>query len=233
MDPNNVALKDLTIFCGKGKHIVSFPVSQGTMINVVAHVSDRQKASTSFDDHWVSDVPREEVEKAYQDFEPAAKNLLKLFERPSRWALHVVNELPLFTSERVALIGDACHAMTPYMAAGAGMAIEDAFVLGRLLAHPLTSLGSLPAALKAYQDVRLSVTQLVARESYRAGCLLQFSMHGHYDGTDRGNEREGLEILKELITRQHDNDGKGGVIAEWLEAEKKLRESAGLCNDCC
>lgn len=110
---------------------------------------------------------------------------------------------------------------------------KDAFVLGRLLAHPLTSLDSLPAALKAYQDVRLSVTQLVARESYRAGCLLQFSMHGHYDGTDRGNEREGLEILKELITRQHDNDGKGGVIAEWLEAEKKLRASAGLCNDCC
>jgi salicylate hydroxylase len=73
----------------------------------------------------VSSVSHEEVQEPYQDFEPAVKNLLKVSfrlcpscrprlmtflqcsENPSKWALHVVNELPLCVYERVALIGDA------------------------------------------------------------------------------------------------------------------------------
>ncbi|KAG0704178.1 hypothetical protein DFH29DRAFT_393929 [Suillus ampliporus] len=230
MDPNNVALKNLMLFCGRSKHIVSYPVSQGTQINVVACVSDEQKAGTHFEGHWVSDASLEEVEEAYQDFEPDAKNLLKCFENPSRWALHVVNELPLYTCNRVALIGDAAHAMTPHFGAGAGQAIEDAFVLGRLLAHPLTTLDSVPAALKAYQDVRLPFSQFVARGSERAGYMVEFRLPGYYDGTDRGNEREEMEVLKEKILGQWGWEREGGGIAQWLQAERQLQESVGLCN---
>jgi salicylate hydroxylase len=96
------------------------------MINVAAIISDKQKIGTPFEGRCVSEVFREEVEKAFQDFEPAARNLLKVssrgelimwfqtnvgflqcFEIPSRWALHVVNESPLSACDRVALIGDA------------------------------------------------------------------------------------------------------------------------------
>jgi hypothetical protein len=48
------------------------------MINVAAFVSDKQKAGTPFEGRWVSEVSHEEIEKAYQDFEPAAKSLLKV-----------------------------------------------------------------------------------------------------------------------------------------------------------
>jgi salicylate hydroxylase len=228
LDPSNVALKDFIIFCGKGKHIVSYPVSQGTQINVVASASDEQKAGTPFEGHWVSDVSLEEVEEAYQDFEPDAKRLLNCFEKPSRWALHVVNELPLFACDRVALIGDAAHAMTPYFGAGAGQAIEDAFVLGRLLSHPLTTLNNVPVALKAYQDVRLPFTQFVARESDRTGKTYNFCAPGYYDGTDRGNEREEMEILKEKIIDQWgwESEGEGGAVAQWVKAEKQLQEGS-------
>ncbi|KAG1845154.1 hypothetical protein F4604DRAFT_211000 [Suillus subluteus] len=228
LDPSNVALKNFIIFCGKGKHMVSYPVSQGTQINVAAYASDEQKAGTPFEGHWVSDVSLEEVEEAYQDFEPDAKLLLNCFEKPSRWALHVVNELPLFTCDRVALIGDAAHAMTPYCGAGAGQAIEDAFVLGRLLAHPLITLDNVPVALKAYQDVRLPFAQFVARESERTGKLFDFHAPGYYDGTDRGNEREEMEILKEKIVDQWDweSKGEGGAVAEWEKAERQLREGS-------
>lgn len=229
LDPSNVALKDFIIFCGKGKHIVSYPVLQGTQINVAAYASDEQKAGTPFEGHWVSDVSLEEVEEAYQDFEPDAKRLLNCFEKPSRWALHVVNELPSFTCDRVALIGDAAHAMTPYCGAGAGQAIEDAFVLGRLLAHPLTTLDNVPVALKAYQGVRLPFSQFVARESKRAGKMYNFCAPGYYDGTDRGNEREEMEILKEKIIDQWDWENKfegeeGGAVAEFERAERQLQD---------
>lgn len=227
LDPNNVALKDLTLFCGKGKHIVSYPLAQGTHINIVAFVSDEQKAGTPFEGHWASDVSPEELEEAYQDFEPDVKHLLKCAEKPSRWALHVVNELPLFTCDRVALIGDASHAMTPHFGAGAGQSIEDAFVLGRLLAHPLTTLSNVPAALKAYQDVRLPFVQLIARRSERHGHMLQFCLPGYYDGTDRGNTREEMEILKENILDQWDWEGEGSAVAEWVRAESQLQED--LC----
>ncbi|KAG2366449.1 hypothetical protein BDR07DRAFT_1537579 [Suillus spraguei] len=130
IDPNNVALKDFMLFCGKGK-----------------------KAGTPFEGRWVSDASPEELEEAYQDFKPDVKHLLKCAEKLSRWALHVVNELPLITYDRVALIGFFD-----------GM---DAFVLGRLLAHPLTTLFNVPAALKAYQDVRLPFAQFIAHGSER------------------------------------------------------------------
>ncbi|KAG1888349.1 hypothetical protein F4604DRAFT_1092037 [Suillus subluteus] len=245
LDPSNVALKDFIIFCGKGKHIVSYPVSQGTQINVAAYASDERKAGTPFEGHWVSDVSLEEAEEAYQDFEPDAKRLLNCFEKPSRWALHVVNELPLFTCDRVALIGDAAHAMTPYCGAGAGQAIEvwhvhsadhanpslcikDAFVLGRLLAHSLTTLDNVPVALKAYQDVRLPFTQFVTRESGLTGKMYDFRAPGYYDGIDRGNEREEMEILKEKIIDHWDwqSQGEGSAVAQWVKAERQLQEDS-------
>ncbi|KAG1871765.1 hypothetical protein DFJ58DRAFT_652377, partial [Suillus subalutaceus] len=230
LDPNNVALKNFIIVSPQKAHMVSYPVSQGTQINVAAYASDEQKAGTPFEGRWVSDVSLEEVEEAFQDFEPDAKCLLNviLFRKPSRWALHVVNELPLVTCDRVALIGDAAHAMMPHCGAGAGQAIEDAFVLGRLLAHPLTTSDNVPVALKAYQDVRLPFAQFAARESKRAGKMFDFRAPGYYDGTDRGNEREEMEILKEKIVDLWDweSKGEGGAVAEWEKAERQLREGS-------
>jgi salicylate hydroxylase len=137
--------------------------------------------------------------------------------------------------------------MTPHLGAGAGQAMEvrtiirkimsthlvlptqDAFVLGRLLAHPLTTLDNVPAALKAYQDVRLPAAQLVARNSKHTGWMYQFNMPGYYDGTDQGNERGELEILQEMIISHIESYGQGSAIDEWQQAERKLQENVGLC----
>ncbi|OAX31983.1 FAD/NAD(P)-binding domain-containing protein [Rhizopogon vinicolor AM-OR11-026] len=231
MNPNHVVLKGPVFFCGKEKHIFSYPVSQ--LIHVSAFISDNRKAGTPFEGRWVSDVPQEEVNEAFQNFEPAVKDLIKCCENPSRWAIHAVNELPLSICDRVALIGDACHAMLPHMGAGAGQAIEDAFVLGRLLAYPLTTLDNVLAALKVYQDVRLPFAQHIARQSERMGCMKDLDVSGYYDGTDRGNEREELDLLKEKILEARDWQSDGGAVAGWLKAERKLQESVGLRNGRC
>lgn len=106
------------------KHIISYPVSQGTQINVTVYVSDEQKTGIPFEGYWVLAISLEEVVEAYKDFEPDAKRLLNViflgaesfmlssiheyfsqcFENPSRWGLHVVNELLLFACDRVALM---------------------------------------------------------------------------------------------------------------------------------
>jgi len=97
-------------------------------------------------------------------------------------------------------------------------------VLGRLLAHPLTTLSKVPAALKTYQDVRLPIAQSIARGSEHMGNIYQFCLPGYYDGTDRGNMREEIEILKEKILDLWSWEGEGGAITEWVQAESHLRE---------
>jgi salicylate hydroxylase len=68
-------------------------------------------------------------------------------------ALYERDPLPRWSVGRVTLLGDACHPMLPFMAQGAGMAIEDGVVLGRCLA------GDEPEAeLKRYEAARLERT---------------------------------------------------------------------------
>lgn len=59
---------------------------------------------------------------------------------PSVWAVHAVDPpLDSFVKGRVALLGDAAHAMLPHLGAGAGQGLEDAVVLVKLLGHPQVS----------------------------------------------------------------------------------------------
>jgi salicylate hydroxylase len=74
-------------------------------------------------------------------------------------ALYEREPLARWSVGRVTLLGDACHPMLPFMAQGAGMAIEDAVVLGRALAPLVTLAGhaqgaSIEAALTRYETAR-------------------------------------------------------------------------------
>ncbi|MEV4225450.1 FAD-dependent oxidoreductase [Nonomuraea sp. NPDC049725] len=77
--------------------------------------------------------------------------------------------LPSYVAGRVVLLGDAAHAVTPDLAQGACQALEDAVTLARTLEHE----PSLPAALAAYDRVRLPRTQRMVRVSAQAGRLAQ------------------------------------------------------------
>lgn len=103
---------------------------------------------------------------------------------------------------------------------------KDAFVLGRLLAHPLITLDNVSAALKVYQDVRLPFAQFVARESAHTGRLLNFDM----SSVAREDVQKELEIQREKMVAQWEWESKDSPINEWLEAERKLQESLGVSN---
>lgn len=81
-----------------------------------------------------------------------------------------IDPLPAWTRGRVALLGDSAHAMTPNMGQGACQSIED----GTVLAHCLRKEGDIPAALKAYEAIRLPRTRRVTLQSRRIGHLSQF-----------------------------------------------------------
>ncbi|MGW7093437.1 FAD-dependent monooxygenase [Streptomyces sp. NPDC054874] len=79
--------------------------------------------------------------------------------------------LPRFHAGRVALLGDAAHAMTPNMGQGGCQAIEDAVVVAHLLARDT----DVPAALAAYSKARHRRTTLISRRSRRMGELARLS----------------------------------------------------------
>ena len=61
------------------------------------------------------------------------QRLLAAAPEVHKWGIYERDPLPAWSKGRVALLGDACHPMTPYMAQGAASALEDAAVLTRCL----------------------------------------------------------------------------------------------------
>ncbi|KAF8128577.1 hypothetical protein EV363DRAFT_1339980 [Boletus edulis] len=237
--PENFALREMTVYVGKGRYLVAYPVAKGTMINFAAVVCDPALTGTNYEGHWMSNATRDELVEYFNDFEYDVRTLVKLCEKPSKWALHVVKPLPFCVRDRVALIGDASHAMMPYFGAGAGQAIDDAFVLGRLIAHPLTTLPRVHDALRIYEEIRLLPARSVASFSLSTGWMYSFMAPGYYDGGRNGvrprmtlalgsYEREGMENIKQEILRRWDIlDGSESVLLAWANAELKLQAFGG------
>ncbi|WP_372028457.1 salicylate 1-monooxygenase [Pseudomonas kurunegalensis] len=164
------------MYLGLDRHILTFPVKQGRLINVVAFVSDRSQPNPAWpnDAPWVRQATQAEMLKAFEGWGAAAHVLLECIETPSLWALHELAELPGYAHGRVGLIGDAAHAMLPHQGAGAGQGLEDAWLLARLLADPAVLQGSPQAVLQAYDAVRRPRACRVQCTSWEAGELYEF-----------------------------------------------------------
>jgi salicylate hydroxylase len=128
--------------------------------------------------------------------------------------------------------------MAPYMGAGAGQAIDDAFVLGRLLAHPLTPLSRVQDVVHIYEEIRFPIARSLASLSLSAGWMYTFMAPGYYDGTRDGSdlddcgvgayEKEGMEAIKQEILKQEDfMDKSSSALQAWEDAELKLQVLAG------
>ncbi|KEZ45376.1 hypothetical protein SAPIO_CDS2207 [Scedosporium apiospermum] len=86
---------------------------------------------------------------------PRLQKFLSQVDKVEKWKLMHLDELEKWYNEEatVVFLGDACHPMLPYMAQGAGSALEDGAALGILLSK-VQSREELPKALKIYQGLR-------------------------------------------------------------------------------
>ncbi|AFC85571.1 FAD-dependent monooxygenase [Frateuria aurantia] len=109
--------------------IVSFPLNRGREIFVFATTAQPEWSQES----WTTPGDADALRARYRDFHPQARALLQACDTVLASALHVRDPLPAWSGPHMTLLGDACHPMMPFMAQGAGMAIEDAVVLARSL----------------------------------------------------------------------------------------------------
>lgn len=158
--PQGLIKPKANLWVGPGKHFVSYYLRGGDLVNFVAvqERSDWQKES------WNEPGDISELQATFAGWHPEVTELLAATESCFLWALFDRQPLTQWTDQNVALLGDACHPMLPFLAQGAAMAIEDSYALAYCLANE----NDTPTALKAYQDIRFTRTrdiQLNARKN--------------------------------------------------------------------
>jgi salicylate hydroxylase len=163
--PANWMDRVVTNFVGPGKHAVLYYIRDQELANLVGVVENSHWTDPS----WTAQAAWEELKSDYAGWHPMVQSIIDAADHEAcyRWALYQHRPLACWSSNRVTLLGDAAHATLPFMAAGAGLAIEDA----RILQRALSSEDTVANALQTYQRVRQSRTAKVQNMSAQLGRL--------------------------------------------------------------
>ena len=139
---------DVTVTFGPKAHFVYYPTKGGKQLNMVCIVQSERNAQV--ENRWSAPATSSDVLSHLPNWSSTIKTLIKRTNEWQRWPLYTVAPESPWTNETTALIGDAAHAMVPFVAQGGAMAIEDAAVL----AHTIATQPDTPSAFKAYENAR-------------------------------------------------------------------------------
>ncbi len=148
------------VHMGPGRHFVSYPLRGGTMTNIVA-VQERDGWA---DEGWHHSGDPGDLRRAFADFCPPVRGLLEKATEVNLWGLFRHPVARRWHGARCALVGDAAHPTLPFLAQGANLALEDAWVIASCLANE-----PVPEALASYQMRRQTrVSKVIAAANANA-----------------------------------------------------------------
>ena len=127
---NGFDMGDCTKWWGEDRHIVMYPVKPDR--SEVYFVTSQPEPGVNLES-WSAKGDVKELRNAFAGFHRQVDQVLAACPDVHKWAIVDRASLDRWADRNVTLLGDACHPMTPYMAQGAAMAIEDAAVLSRCL----------------------------------------------------------------------------------------------------
>ena len=194
--PTGLRSQDVTVWLGPRMHLVAYPVRAGELLNVVAIVQG------------VAQGPAQDWDQAgavaglLAALGPLCQPLQQLVHAMPSWRLWALQDRPPvqsaneMASGRVALLGDAAHPMRPYLAQGAGMAIEDASELGHALATVAQAGSDVVTALRGYAQNRWERCARVQSRSRRNGRIF------HATGLMRWGRDLSLRLFGERLLDQ-------------------------------
>jgi salicylate hydroxylase len=194
--PPQLRSGEVTVWLGPRLHVVTYPVHLGEWLNVVAIVHGAVAGDLQA---WDQAALAADLQQALG---ATCANLQDLVRAAPNWLLWVLHaRAPLKGAQsmargRVALLGDAAHPMRPYLAQGAGMAIEDAQELGRCLAMAREQVTDTPTALRRYALNRWERCARVQRQAERNGRIF------HATGPVQWGRDLSLRLLGERLLDQ-------------------------------
>ena len=165
--PREYTSPRVQLWMGPNAHLVAYPISAARQINVVAIVPGTWNRPG-----WSAPGDANEIKNAFASprWPATARMLIGAVDEWRRWALFTLPDIGEWSDGAVALLGDAAHAMLPFAAQGAGMAIEDAAVLAKCLSESAgDNIAGIPAALKRYGRLRRARVLRVQRAARQQG----------------------------------------------------------------
>lgn len=187
--PEHLRSQQVTAWLGPKLHVIQYPVRGGAWLNVVGIVEGQAKGDVR---SWDRNAEAADLRAALNGMCPALTELVEAIPNWRLWEL--CDRVPMQGASQqarglVALLGDAAHPMRPYLAQGAGMAIEDAGALGRSLAEAGEVGAPLAAALGRYAAERWERCARVQARSIRNGEIY------HAEGLVRWGRDLSLRLL--------------------------------------
>ena len=191
--PEHLRSQNVTVWLGARMHIVHYPVRRGAWLNVVAIVHGDAGSAA---DTWDHSAHAADLAAALAGSHATLQDLVGAIAHWRLWP--VCDRAPMQGAYqhglgRVALLGDAAHPMRPYLAQGAGMAIEDAAELGGLLASATGGAAELPRLLQRYAANRWQRNARVQARALRNGRIF------HAQGLLRWGRDASMKLLGEKL----------------------------------
>ena len=188
--PEKLRLQDVNVWVGPRVHAVLYPVKCGEYLNLVVVVQGPPPASL---DEWDHAGNKQDLEAAMGPIHVDLRNMLAAVPAWRLWPL--CDRPPIkgpheMAKGRIALLGDAAHPMRPFLAQGAGMAIEDAAELARSWARADLQVED---RLQMYAQARWARNAQVQQRSIRNGQIF------HLQGPLRWGRNAAMKLLGEPL----------------------------------
>lgn len=192
--PAHLRSQHVTAWLGPHLHVVQYPVRRGEYLNVVAIVHGPLTGDLA---DWDHNANAPQLQRLMASTAPALQELMAAIPFWRLWGLSIRPPMAGALEQakgRVALLGDAAHPMLPYLAQGAGMAIEDALVLSQVLhdAGPATG-ETIPDRLARYASQRWQRNARVQARAIRNGKIF------HATGLVRLGRNTAMKVLGERL----------------------------------
>ena len=155
---------------GPKAHIIGYPLKNNHLYNMV--LIHPEKPNTENVESWTRKGDKSEMLNQYRDWNEVVCNLLGYAPAGNviEWSLNQHLPLPHWVKNQCALMGDACHAMLPYVAQGAAQALEDAGVL----TIALSLADDVHTALHVYENVRKARAEAIQDSASKTRTALHF-----------------------------------------------------------
>ncbi|KAF2436269.1 FAD/NAD(P)-binding domain-containing protein [Tothia fuscella] len=156
---------------GDMRHVMSYSIAGGGSFNMVLSHPESSDPST-----WKQETALADMKSHFEGWDPRLVKTINMIDRTLKWPLLSGQPFVKWVADsgKFTILGDAAHAMLPYMSEGAAMAVEDGAALAAVLSK-ITCKDEIPTALKVFEKERIQRTSQMQQASAINGKLWHFA----------------------------------------------------------
>ncbi|KAH7268004.1 hypothetical protein MRS44_011714 [Fusarium solani] len=209
----------INIWIGEDRHVMTYCIAGGNSFNMVLSHVDHSSPST-----WDAENAIADMRKSFENWDPKLSKVIGMIKHTIKWPLMSGCRLPTWISrsQKVVILGDAAHAMVPYMSQGAAMAVEDGAALAEALSN-INSKQQVPEALHLFEKERMNRSYAMQAASLVNGKLWHFPDGPQQQARDLGMRAE-VEGRPFVESTNQWSDPTTQIWAYGYDAEKAVRE---------